>query len=252
MAVIRASHVAGAACALFAVLALAPHARAALPQLQSDVPINLDARSSDFDYKNNTLVFQGVRIAQGPLSLEADQAVATGLDFNDSKWVFKGNVKITTADGRLNSNDATVQFAKNEIRTALVTGGPASFEQKRDDGLARGRANRIEYDFGAGTVRLTEGAWLSDGTNEINGRTLLYSMKDKRVLATAADQGSQRVRITIIPQKNAGPKDPQVPQKNAGPKDSQVPQKNAGPKDPQVPQKNPAPRPDAAAKPPSP
>jgi lipopolysaccharide export system protein LptA len=208
---------------------------AAVPQLQPDVPITVDAKSSDFDYKNSTLVFQGVRIAQGPLSVEADEAVATGLNFDDSRWTFKGNVKITTADGRLNSNDATVQFAKNEISTALITGGPASFEQKRDDGVARGRANRIEYDFGAGTVRLTEGAWLSDGPNEINGRTLVYSMKDKRVLATAADQGSQRVRITITPQKNAAPGEPQAPQKNATPAESQAPQKTAAPKAPAKP-----------------
>lgn len=192
-------------------------AYAAVPQLQPNLPITVDAKSSDFDYKNGTLVFQGVRIAQGALSVEADEAVATGLNFDDSRWTFKGNVKITTSDGKLNSNDATVQFAKNEISTALITGGPASFEQKRDDGVARGRANRIEYDFGAGTVRLTEGAWLSDGPNEINGRTLVYSMKDKRVLATAADQGSQRVRITITPKKTATPSESQAPQKTAAP-----------------------------------
>jgi lipopolysaccharide export system protein LptA len=176
-------------------------ARAAVPQLQPDAPITVDARSSDFDYRNSTLVFQGVRIAQGPLAVEADEAVATGLNFEDSRWTFRGNVRITTADGSLQSQEARVQFAKNQIATALITGGPASFQQKRDDGLARGRANRIEYDFGRGTVRLSEGAWLSDGANEINGRTLVYSMRDRRVLATASEQNSERVRITINPQQ---------------------------------------------------
>ncbi len=193
---------AASAALLASAAAFAPLARAAAPQLQQNAPITVDARSSDFDYKNNTLVFQAVRIAQGDLAVEADEAVATGLNFEDSRWTFKGNVKITTGDGSLQSNDAKVQFAKNQISTALITGGPAQFQQKREDGsVARGRANRIEYDFGQGTVRLSEGAWLSDGTNEITGRTLVWSMKDRRVLATAADQGSQRVRITINPQQ---------------------------------------------------
>jgi lipopolysaccharide transport protein LptA len=192
---------------------MAMPASAAAPQLQPNTPINLDARSSDFDYKNGTLVFQGVRIAQGPLSVEADEAVATGLEFDDSRWTFKGNVKITTADGSLTSNEARVQFADNRIKDALITGAPAAFEQKRENGVARGRASRIEYDFGAGTVRLTEGAWLTDGVNEINGRTLVYSMKDQRVLATASEQNSQRVRITINPQQKprAGAPAPEAP-----------------------------------------
>jgi lipopolysaccharide export system protein LptA len=211
MASTRARRAAGArlhatlAAALVAVLGAvatpgAP-ARAAAPQLQPNVPINLDARSSDFDYKNGTLVFQGVRIAQGPLSVEADEAVATGLEFDDSRWTFRGNVKITTADGSLTSNEARVQFADNQIKDALITGAPAAFQQQRENGIARGRASRIEYDFAAGTVRLTDGAWLTDGVNEINGRTLVYSMKDRRVLATASEQSSQRVRITINPQQ---------------------------------------------------
>lgn len=196
------------ALALAAALALlgsawahVAHAQRPQVQLQPDAPITVDARSSDFDYKKGTLLFKGVRIAQGPLSVEADEAVATGLDFADSKWTFRGKVKITTADGALASNDATVQFAKNQIASALITGGPATFEQRREGGVARGRANRIEYDFGRGTVRLSEGAWLSDGPNEIKGRTLVYSMLDKRVLATASEQNNERVRITINPQQ---------------------------------------------------
>jgi lipopolysaccharide export system protein LptA len=199
----RALPAVGAALAVVA-------AGAAVPQLQPNAPITVDARSSEFDYRNSTLVFQRVRIAQGPLAVEADQAVATGLNFDDSRWTFKGNVRITTADGSLSSNDARVQFAKNQISSALITGGPAAFEQRREDGgVARGRANRIEYDFGRGTVRLSEGAWLSDGRNEINGRTLVYSMRDRRVLATASEQNEQRVRITINPQ--------QAPRGTAGP-----------------------------------
>jgi len=171
------------------------------PPTDRDQPILVDARSSDFDYKNNTLVFHGVRIAQGRFAIEADEATATGLDFNDSHWVFRGNVKITTPDSSLVSDEARVAFVANVVSTAEINGTPAAFEQKRDKRVARGHASHIDYDFAAGTVRLTEDAWLSDGENEINGRTLLYDMRSQRVRANPEDQGSQRVRITIIPKK---------------------------------------------------
>jgi len=170
-------------------------------QLNDAQPIQLEARSTDFDYKNNTLVFHGVRIAQGGLSIEADDGTATGLDFKDSHWVFRGNVRIAVPDGTLSSDEARISFAGNLIATAEITGTPAQFEQKRDKGIARGRAHKIEYQPSAGTVRLSEEAWLSDGDNEISGQTLVYNMRDQRVIANPDEQGSQPVRITINPKK---------------------------------------------------
>lgn len=210
----RAALATGATLALLALAGAAP-ALAQVPRIQPNAPITVDARSSDFDYKKGQLVFKGVRISQGALAVEAERATATGLEFDDSRWTFEGNVRITTEDGSMQANEARVQFAKNQISNALVTGGPASFQQKRDTGVARGRANRIEYDFGQGTVRLSDGAWLSDGKNEITGRTLVYSMRDRRVLATASEQNSERVRITINPQQKpqASPRASEPPAK---------------------------------------
>ena len=171
----------------------------ALPRLAADEPIQLDARSSDFDYRSNTLVFHGIRIAQGGLAIESDEATATGLDFKDSLWVFRGHVRITVPDGSLDSDEARVAFAANAIATATASGSPAAFEQRREKGLARGHAGHIDYDFSAGTVRLSDDAWLSDGNNEITGQSLVYSPRDQRVRAYPDEQGSQRVRITINP-----------------------------------------------------
>jgi lipopolysaccharide transport protein LptA len=210
MALLRVSGLAvaafAAAMAVAASAATAPGAAPVAPgnlglQLADDQPIKLDAGSSDMDVKNNTLVFHAIRIAQGGLAVEADEATATGLDFKDSRWVFRGNVRITVPDGFLLSDEARVAFAANAIATADATGSPASFEQKRERGVARGRGRRIEYDFGAGTVRLLDDAWLSDGDNEITGHTLLYNLRDQRVRANAEEQGSERVRITINPRK---------------------------------------------------
>jgi lipopolysaccharide export system protein LptA len=179
----------------------APAGEAPALQLNDAQPIQLEARSSDFDYKNNTLVFHGVRIAQGGLAIEAEEGTATGLDFKESRWLFKGSVRITVPGGSLDSDEARIAFAANLISTAEITGAPANFEQKRDKGVARGHARRIVYQPSAGTLRLTEDAWLSDGNNEISGQTLVYNMRDQRVLANPDEQGSQPVRITINPKK---------------------------------------------------
>ncbi len=176
--------------------------------INSSLPINLDAQSSDFDYRNNLLLFRHVKISQGETSVESDEATATGLKFDDSRWDFHGNVRITLPDGNLLSDAATVQFAKNALNSAVITGSPATFEQKRDKCVAKGHAGKIEYDFAAETVRLSEQASISYGDGEISGRTLVYSIRDQRVLANPQDQGDQRVHITINPQ---GPPNSQTP-----------------------------------------
>jgi lipopolysaccharide export system protein LptA len=176
-------------------------AHAAGPARRSDLPISLDAASSDFDYRNNTLRFRQVRIVQGTVRVDADEATATGLNFENSRWEFRGNVHIEVEGGSLASSEAQVTFVGNQIATAIITGSPATFEQKlkESEDIAKGHAARIEYDFTAGNVRLVEDAYLTDGRNDIHGQTLVYSIRDQRVLAEAGAQGEERVRITINP-----------------------------------------------------
>jgi lipopolysaccharide transport protein LptA len=189
------------------LFALATGAQAGAPQLDEDQPIQLEARSSDFDYKSSTLIFKAVRIAQGRLWIESDEATANGLDFKGSVWRFAGNVKMGLPDGTIQSDQALITFANNLVSVAEISGSPASFEQKRPNGVARGRAKQIEYRPGSATVRLTGDAWLSDGTNEMSGATLVYDLNGQRVVANPDDQGDQRVRLTIQPKKTPKPVD---------------------------------------------
>ena len=80
-------------------------------------------------------------------------------------------------------------------KSATVSGAPATFEQRRKTELAQGRANRIDYDLGRGTVELAGDAWLSDGRNEITGATLVYSTGNQRVISR------EQVVITIKPRE---------------------------------------------------
>jgi lipopolysaccharide transport protein LptA len=178
----------------------------------SQEPINLEAASSDFDYRNNTLLFRRVRITQGPLQVEAQEASATGLNFENSEWNLKGDVRITVPDGKLASSDARVTFRGNEIVNASIRGTPASFEQRLKESrqLAQGEAATIDYNVREGTVRLSGDAWLTDGQNVIRGTTLVYDIGKQRVVANPGGSEPGGVRITINPkQQDAAPAPPQ-------------------------------------------
>ena len=65
--------VAALACCLGAAAVAATPPSLPLPRPTND-PIDLVAASSDVDYRNNKLRFVKVRITQGPMSIEADEA----------------------------------------------------------------------------------------------------------------------------------------------------------------------------------
>jgi lipopolysaccharide export system protein LptA len=191
----------------FALFALALPATQALAAHVEQQAISLDAQSSELDYKNNNLIFRKVRITQGDMSVAADQAQATGLDFENSRWVFRGNVKITMNQGLLTSDEAEITFAKKLLSKAIVNGNPAAFEQRieKTGKLAQGRADSIDYDVAKGVVHFSKNAWLSDGQNEIRGESLKYNVLAQNIVAESSEQGSQRVHIIITPPANPKP-----------------------------------------------
>ncbi len=184
------------AAALSCVLGVAAHA-----EDRDQLPIKVEARSSDFDYQANVLVFNEITIVQGGIRIAAQRAVASGLDFEDSGWEFSGTVSITMPESSLASESARVRFAGGQVQSATVTGLPATFEQRSATQVTQGRANRIDYDLSRGTVEFAGDAWLSDGRNEVSSATLVYSTETLRVISR------EQVTFTIKPREPA----PQVP-----------------------------------------
>jgi lipopolysaccharide transport protein LptA len=181
---------------------------AALTQPSRQLPITVDAASSEVDYRTNTVVFSQVVISQGAMRVQADHAHASGLNFANSRWTFEGRVRIDAEPrGSLRADQAVVEFRDNHIVRATAHGKPAEFEQPRADSpqMARGRADEIVYDVNEGTVRLTDNAWLSDGTNEISGPLLVYNIRAQRVQAATQSGTDQRVHIVIQPQSTPAP-----------------------------------------------
>ena len=178
--------------------------------------INVDAASQQLDYKTNTVVFRQIVVSQGATRVRADHASATGLNFENSRWTFQGNVQIDAPPrGSLHSEQATVEFRDNRIAGVTITGNPAQFEQQRADdlGMEKGHADQIVYDVDQGTVLLTKDAWISDGRNEMSAPSISYSIREQKVLATSSG-ANQGVHITITPR--AAPK-PARPRDDKGP-----------------------------------
>ena len=192
--------VAALACCLGATAVAASPPSLPLPRPTKD-PIDLVAASSDVDYRNNRLRFAKVRITQGPMSIEADEASATGLNFENSEWTFTGNVRMRVPDGDLAASDAVVTFRNREIATAAIRGTPAEFRQKLKASaqVSQGGANAIDYEVQAGKVTLTGSAWLSDGVNTIQGDKLVYDVARESVAANPGGTTPGGVHITINP-----------------------------------------------------
>ncbi len=212
----RATLAAGCAAWLLTVGALAADATRAIPARppRGDGAVTLDAASSDVDYRSNTVVFRDIVISQGNVRVAAAQARATGLDFEASTWNFTGTVRIKVDGGALRSDEASVKFRANRVASARIRGAPAEFEQARSGStdLARGRAETIEYDVTAGTVKLIGDAWLSDGRNEIRGQQLTYDVRGQRVQSGTRPGQTDRVQITIRPrERDATATPPAVP-----------------------------------------
>jgi lipopolysaccharide transport protein LptA len=172
---------------------LAACAAAAGAQEREQLPIQVEARATDFDYSSGVFKFDAITITQGAVRITADSAVANGLDVKESSWEFSGTVRISMPDSSLASDTARVRFSGGEIASALVTGAPASFQQQRKDERAEGRANRIDYDLKRGTVEFAGDAWLKDARTEVTGATLVYSTVTQRVIS------EKPVVITIQP-----------------------------------------------------
>jgi lipopolysaccharide transport protein LptA len=191
---------------IVAALLLGPAlAISATPQLGSE-DINIAADMSTFDPRNDLHVLTGnVRVTQGDMSIASEQATAKGVQTDHSSYTFEKNVVIRSATAELKSDSANAVFAGGRIAEATVRGKPATFEQRgvTSDKNVQGRANVIVYDFGKGTVTLTQDVWFSYGGNQASGDTVVYSLRDQRVVVnptnSTSSQGNGRVNITIRP-----------------------------------------------------
>lgn len=184
------------ASGLLVLLAL-PLSAAADYEVQSDMPISIDADSSDFNYTTNRLSFTGLRITQGSMSISADYAETDKIDFNDGLWVFNGNVRVEAGLSVLTCDSARLSFIAHELEHAELTGAPARLEQTDPETgkVNQGEGKLMIYDLKAGTVTLSNEAVFSDGANRMSSSSITYDLVSRRIRADSGNSGSVRIMI---------------------------------------------------------
>ena len=176
----------------------------------SNQEMTVEFDSSELDLRNDRHELHGnVRITQGTMSIAADEATASALQTDDSRWKFERSVHLQTAEADLKSNVATAQFSNGQLRQAVATGTPAVFEQRTaTDKQARGRAGQIEYDFAKGIIKLTDDVWFTYGDSEFRGNVVVYNVREERVVVNPDGKSNGRVNITIRPRTGASSNPP--------------------------------------------
>ncbi len=200
------------AATLAAALVLAGPAAVLGQGLGEDIggrlPISLDADSSEFDRRNNLMIFRGLRITQGAIGIEAERGQTlfggdTSPDFRDSIWRFESDVRIDVETTNILCETAELTFRDHRLASAVATGDPARFRDTRpgEGTLTTGKAARFEYDLTAGRITFSGDARISEGSNTITGDLLVYDLEDQVVTARGREGEDGKVSLTIVPEE---------------------------------------------------
>lgn len=165
---------------------------------QGELTYNADKINSQLRTDSMELI-GNVSFAQGQSSVTADRADVKASGANDTQWNFKESVHVRTVDAELRADVVNANIVKGQLSTARAEGSPAEFSQLSGaaDGQGQGRANLIEYDVGAGVVKLTGGTeqvWFVYGKekNEFRTDVLTYNMRTGTV-STGRTRGTIRL-----------------------------------------------------------
>jgi len=140
-----------------------------------------------------------------PTNVEADR-----LEYDDSRQrtVFIGKVVLTKGSLVIRGDRLVLDQGAGEKQTAVATGKPASFRQKRDgvDQFLEGTAAKIEYDSAAEKLVFSGGSILTRlecgrQTDQISGALIVYDARAETFSVDGKPQadGGGRVRVTIQP-----------------------------------------------------
>ncbi len=135
-----------------------------------------------------------------PIKLLADKATyveRTGVT------TYSGNVTIEQGTLKIAADNITLNLDnKRSIKSAVATGRPATMQQivTQEKGLAKGQANKIDYNAVTGIVTLSGNAKLTQAGASFSGSTIRYSLKLGDV---EANGGSGRRVELIFPPSSA-------------------------------------------------
>ncbi len=189
------------------LLVLAPVVAAQVTDLDMRLPMDIDADNTTLDGKNSMIIFSGLRLTQGQVSIQADEGRATRMELEDSYWNFNGNVVIDVGTGRIECDAAELLFDEFQLREATVVGSPATYELKRSgsEDVTYAEAGRLKYNVLKGVIEFSEQASITEGGNQISSNVLIYNIAEQRIDADSTGGEDGRVRITYTPANGVEP-----------------------------------------------
>jgi lipopolysaccharide transport protein LptA len=181
-------------------------AAAQVTDLDLRLPWDIDAESTSFDGKTSMIVFTGLRLSQGRISIEADEGRATNTEGEEGEWKFSGKVIIDIENGHIECDSAELTFTQYQLRRAVVSGSPATFELTRpgSEVVTYAEAGQLSYDVDAGIVEFSGEAIINEGGNQISSNFLVYNINEQRIDADSSGSEDGRVRITYTPTNGNG------------------------------------------------
>ena len=143
-----------------------------------------------------------------PVTIEADSAV---FDERQGQSIYTGHVVITQGGMQIRADEVTVYTKEDALQRIVATGEPVRFRQQREGKKEiHGEARRLDYHADDEHLLLQDQAWLTQGGNRFSGQRIEYDMLRERVTAAQAEDGSQRVKVTIQPKaKSPSPENDQ-------------------------------------------
>ena len=165
------------------------------------LPWTLDSETAIFDGKTATTIYTGLRFSQGNISIESDEGRASNGSENIRELKFSGNVAIVVNTGRIECDQADLQFVGNTLSKAIVTGSPATYELRRQssDDITYAEAGRLLYDVQKGVIEFSDEATITESGNQISSNYLVYNIIERRINADSSGSVDDRVRITYTP-----------------------------------------------------
>ena len=161
-------------------------------------PVMLDSGPFVLDHKTNLINVQQPKITQCKTVITADEATATGLDFDArSEWRFKGHVRVVVDNSyELTADTAIFTFADRKLSRGQLLGTATFVDKQTKD---NGAANKLVYDDKAKTLVLSDNAQVNQGQYRIQGGCdLLYDLNEKRVSSGPTVCGEPN-KIRVLP-----------------------------------------------------
>lgn len=144
-----------------------------------------------------------------PINVQADHGdfIADANDTSSGTSVYTGHVVITQGSIVITGDKAVMRVVSNELRSADVTGAPATFQQQPDQGeLIHGVSQELTYDASLDDVNLITQARLEQGLRLMTADHIHYNTDTQHMIAQSTSQDG-RVHVTFPP-KSATAKAP--------------------------------------------